>query len=85
METREVLGVEAGRLAIIQEISGVMESHGITVDKRHIYLLSDTMTFTGKILGNTRHGLNKQKDSKISLIGRHHHVGKFRVPPGHSI
>jgi len=36
-----------------------MASHGITVDKRHIYLLSDTMTFTGKILGNTRHGLNK--------------------------
>ena len=59
MEMREVLGIEAGRLSIIQEISGVMESHGITVDKRHIYLLSDTMSYTGKILGNTRHGLNK--------------------------
>jgi DNA-directed RNA polymerase III subunit RPC1 len=63
MEMISVLGVEAGRKSIIDEISGVMECHGITVDKRHIYLLSDTMTFTGKILGNTRHGLNKQKDS----------------------
>ena len=36
-----------------------MESHGITVDIRHILLLADTMTFTGKILGNTRHGLIK--------------------------
>jgi len=59
MEMREVLGIEAGRQSIIDEISGVMASHGITVDKRHIYLLSDTMTYTGKILGNTRHGLNK--------------------------
>ena len=55
----EVLGIEAGRASIADEISNVMECHGITVDKRHILLLADTMTFTGKILGNTRHGLNK--------------------------
>ena len=57
METMSVLGIEAGRHSIAQEIIGVMEGHGITVDIRHILLLSDTMTFTGRILGNTRHGL----------------------------
>ena len=59
MEVSEVLGIEAGRSSIIEEINGVMGSHGITVDIRHILLLADTMTFTGKVLGNTRHGLIK--------------------------
>ena len=63
IEMMQVLGIEAGRQSIVNEISGVMESHGITVDKRHILLLADTMTYTGRILGNTRHGLVKQKDS----------------------
>jgi DNA-directed RNA polymerase III subunit RPC1 len=59
MEMADVLGIEAGRVSIVEEIRGVMESHGITVDARHVLLLADTMTFTGKILGNTRHGLVK--------------------------
>ena len=68
MEMRDVLGIEAGRQSIADEIIGVMEGHGITVDIRHILLLADTMTFTGRILGNTRHGLIKQKDSFNLLL-----------------
>ena len=59
MEMANVLGIEAGRQSIVDEILTVMESHGITVNKRHILLLADTMTFSGKVLGNTRHGLTK--------------------------
>ena len=41
----EVLGIEAARKSIIDEITSTMESHGISLDIRHIMLLADLMTF----------------------------------------
>ncbi|KAG0223526.1 hypothetical protein BGW41_005462 [Actinomortierella wolfii] len=38
-------GVEAARSAIIQEISGVFGAYGIDVDRRHLTLIADYMTF----------------------------------------
>jgi DNA-directed RNA polymerase III subunit RPC1 len=44
-----------------------MESHGMSVDRRHVALLSDLMSCRGEILGITRHGLAKMKESVLML------------------
>jgi len=44
-----------------------MKSHGMSVDIRHIMLLADVMTFKGEILGITRFGVGKMKDSVLML------------------
>ncbi|KIH55999.1 hypothetical protein ANCDUO_13830 [Ancylostoma duodenale] len=41
----EVLGIEAARSCIIKEIMTTMEAHGITLDRRHVMLLADAMTY----------------------------------------
>ncbi|KAL2218370.1 putative DNA-directed RNA polymerase III largest subunit [Thermoascus aurantiacus ATCC 26904] len=65
MEMRDVLGIEAARLTIISEISEVMKDMGI--DPRHMQLLADVMTYKGDILGITRFGLSKMRDSVLQL------------------
>jgi len=44
-----------------------MESHGMSVDKRHLTLLADLMTARGEVLGMTRYGLAKMKESVLML------------------
>jgi DNA-directed RNA polymerase III subunit RPC1 len=44
-----------------------MGSHGMTIDRRHVMLLSDLMSFKGEILGITRFGIAKMKDSVLML------------------
>lgn len=41
----KVLGIEAARVSIISEILSTMESHGIGLDRRHVMLLADLMTY----------------------------------------
>lgn len=65
METKEVLGIEAARSTIINEISEVMKDMGI--DPRHMQLLGDVMTYKGEVLGITRFGLAKMRDSVLQL------------------
>ena len=67
IEMRSVLGIEAARASIIKEVSTVMRSHGMNVDPRHILLLGDVMTYKGEILGITRFGIAKMKDSVLML------------------
>ncbi|OMJ65718.1 hypothetical protein SteCoe_37735 [Stentor coeruleus] len=67
METEEVLGIEASRRTIINEIKYTLKEHGIYVDPRHIALVSDVMTFKGQILGITRFGVSKMRDSTLML------------------
>lgn len=45
MEVKQVLGIEAARKKIIDEINYTMSSHGMTIDIRHMMLLADLMTF----------------------------------------
>jgi DNA-directed RNA polymerase III subunit RPC1 len=52
---------------IINEILYTMKSHGMTIDQRHVMLLADLMTFKGDILGITRFGISKMKDSVLML------------------
>lgn len=47
-------GIEAARAALIREISNVFAVYGITVDGRHLSLITDHMTFTGTIKGMNR-------------------------------
>lgn len=65
MECREVLGIEAARQTIIKEISSVMG--GMDIDPRHMQLLADVMTYKGEVLGITRFGLAKMRDSVLQL------------------
>lgn len=67
IEVQRVLGIEAARITIINEISMTMKNHGIAVDTRHLMLLADIMTFKGVTLGIQRHGVQKMKDSVIML------------------
>lgn len=67
LEMRQVLGIEAARSAIIHEIDYTMSKHGMAVDPRHVQLLGDVMTFKGEVLGITRFGLAKMRDSVLQL------------------
>ncbi|KAL2115460.1 hypothetical protein VTJ04DRAFT_9715 [Mycothermus thermophilus] len=65
MECRDVLGIEAARTTIAKEIGQVMA--GMDIDPRHMELLADVMTYKGEILGITRFGLAKMRDSVLQL------------------
>lgn len=67
MEVAQVLGIEAAREVIIREIKETMEGHGIGIDDRHLKLLADNMTYKGRVLGYTRHGMSKMKESALML------------------
>jgi DNA-directed RNA polymerase III subunit RPC1 len=66
-EVYNTLGIEAARTTIINEITTVMEGHGMSVDYRHIMLLASQMTSRGEVLGITRHGLAKMRESVFNL------------------
>lgn len=63
----QTLGIEVARTTIMNEITSVMEGHGMTVDHRHIMLLASQMTSRGEVLGITRHGLAKMRESVFNL------------------
>ena len=65
MEMRDVLGIEAARKTIVDEISVVMGD--MDIDPRHMQLLADVMTYKGEVLGITRFGLSKMRDSVLQL------------------
>ena len=54
LEVAATLGIEAARKTIMNEIKYTMESHGMSIDIRHIMLLADLMTCRGEVLGITR-------------------------------
>ena len=65
-EVAEVLGIEAARNVIIKEITEVLEEQGLDVDIRHIMLVADLMTRTGKIRQIGRHGISGEKPSVLA-------------------
>lgn len=67
LEVYVTLGIEAARTTIMNEITDVMEGHGMSVDHRHIMLLASQMTSRGEVLGITRHGLAKMRESVFNL------------------
>jgi DNA-directed RNA polymerase subunit A" len=65
-EVSEVLGIEAARQAIINEVFKVIETQGLNIDVRHIMLVSDTMCTNGEIKGITRYGVVSEKASVLA-------------------
>ena len=65
-EVAEVLGIEAARQAIINEVYKVIEAQGLNVDIRHIMLIADTMCASGRISGITRYGVVSGKSSVLA-------------------
>jgi len=49
-----------------------MEDHGMSIDRRHVALLSDLMSCRGEVLGMNRNGLAKMKESVLMLASVNH-------------
>jgi DNA-directed RNA polymerase subunit A" len=78
VEISKVLGIEAARQAIINEVLGVLQEQGIDVDIRHVMIVADLMTSTGEVKGITRHGITSQKTSVLARAS-------FEIPLKHLI
>ncbi len=65
-EVAAVLGIEAARQTIINEVFRVIESQGLNVDIRHIMLVADTMCNSGIVRGITRYGIVSEKSSVLA-------------------
>jgi len=77
-ELADVLGIEAGRQSIMNEVQLVTEAQGIDIDVRHIMLVADTMCSSGEIKGISRYGVI---GSKSSVLAR----ASFETPLKHLI
>lgn len=66
MEVSDVLGIEAGRTMIFNELRKTLDENGILVDLRHLMLLADMMTFGGRIKGIVRTGITREKKSPFA-------------------
>ena len=49
------------------EIEYTMSHHGMDIDSRHVALLADVMCFRGEVLGITRFGVPKMRQSVLML------------------
>ncbi len=65
-EIYKVFGIEAARAALIQETSRTLAEQGLTVDIRHLMLVSDVMTNEGDIRAIGRHGISGKKTSVLA-------------------
>ena len=55
----DVLGVEAARSVLLQELQSTISDDGTYVNVRHLMLLVDTMTQRGTLMPMSRHGINR--------------------------
>ncbi|MCE4604775.1 MAG: DNA-directed RNA polymerase subunit A'' [Aeropyrum sp.] len=65
-EIAQVLGIEAARNAIIEEIKRVLEDSGLDVDVRHLMLVADLMTWPGYVRQIGRLGVVGEKPSPLA-------------------
>ncbi|RYY36280.1 hypothetical protein EON62_01855, partial [archaeon] len=59
LEIWACLGIEACRNALFQELQRTLSFDGSYVNFRHLALLVDVMTFRGRLMPVTRHGINR--------------------------
>ena len=57
-EVNKILGVEAARQTILNELTEVLEFGGDYVNYHHLELLCDRMTYSNKLISIFRHGIN---------------------------
>lgn len=77
-EIHKVLGIEAARRAVMNEIIKVIEDQGLSIDIRHIMFIADMLTSTGYIKGITRSGITGEKESVLARAS-------FETPVKHLI
>jgi len=65
-EISEVLGIEAARSAIINEIQKILQSQSLEVDVRHLMMVADVMTWDGVVRQVGRHGVAGMKESPLA-------------------
>ena len=65
-ETESLLGIEATRQLIVNEILREVEDQGLNIDVRHIMLIADMMCVSGKLKGITRYGVVGEKSSVLA-------------------
>ncbi|MEK6825498.1 MAG: hypothetical protein AABY00_01800 [Nanoarchaeota archaeon] len=65
-DTAGVLGIEAARQTIINEIKDVLQSQGLDINERHLKLIADAMTSSGVVKGVTRMGIISEKASILA-------------------
>jgi DNA-directed RNA polymerase subunit A" len=65
-EIRAVLGIEAARQAVINEVYKVVESQGLNINIRHVMLVADLMCISGEVRGITRYGVVREKASVLA-------------------
>jgi len=60
VEIFKVLGIEAARQSLLNEIRAVISFDGSYVNYHHLSILCDVMTFRGHVMSITRHGESMQ-------------------------
>lgn len=60
-------GVEAAGKTIINEVNSIFNHYGISVDRRHLSLVSDFMTFNGGYRPFNRFGMNENPSSLLRM------------------
>lgn len=65
-EVERVLGIEAARQLIVNEINKVISSQGLAVDEKHAMLVADMMVNSGSVKGITRMGIIADKNSVLA-------------------
>ncbi len=66
MEMYSILGIEAARKCLFNEILDVMEFDSTYINHHHIHLLCDRMTCNEKMVSIFRHGINKDDIGPIA-------------------
>jgi DNA-directed RNA polymerase II subunit RPB1 len=66
VEIFNILGVEAARQCIYNELAEVLEFDGAYVNTHHMAILCDRMTFTSKLISIFRHGINNDDIGPIA-------------------
>jgi DNA-directed RNA polymerase II subunit RPB1 len=65
-EIYSVLGIEAARVAIYNELSEVLEFDNTYINYHHLIMLSDRMTASAKMVSIFRHGINNDDIGPIA-------------------
>jgi len=65
-EISVVLGIEAARNALINELKATLENQGLEVDMRYLMLVADLMCHKGYLQQIGRHGIAGSKDSVLA-------------------
>ena len=66
VEISSVLGIEAARNAILNEIKETLNEQSLEVDERHLMIVADMMTLEGSIKAVGRQGISGKKSSVLA-------------------